>query len=69
MAKAGEIEYNDDKTVKSIVTLGNDPRDAVLRAEEFIREYFGDDTFVGIASQAVEVGTNAKGTLYKINGY
>lgn len=66
MAKAGEIEYMPDgSTVRSIVTIGNDARDAITRAEEFVREYFGDDTFVGLSTQ--EVGSTSKFTLYKVN--
>lgn len=67
--KAGEIEYNEDKTIKSLVTIGDSPRDAVIRAEEFIREYFGDNNFVGNIKTTEPVGTTSKHTLYKVEGW
>lgn len=65
MSKPGDIEFFDESTntIKSLVTIGDSERDAIIRAEEFVREYFGDDAFVASAAIPVKDG------IYKVNAY
>lgn len=69
--KPGDIEYDENKNILSLVTIGDSERDAVVRAEEFIRVYFSDDSsFVGNVEETVRVGTTAGGgVLYKVVSY
>jgi hypothetical protein len=65
--KPGDIEYDEEQNILSLVTVGNDSRDAVIRAEEFIRGYFGDESlFVGKVQETTKVGSIAAGDLFKV---